>query len=283
MDAALAAAMFLEAAELNRDDSLLSGSLLSFPGYGQLVMTGDLHGHRRNFDKLRRYCDLARIGGRHVILHELIHEEVEGLEGRDHSHAVLLDAARWKIEFPDQIHFLQSNHELAQLNRHEITKNGRVVTVAFEESVAEAYNDRFGIVMEAICAFIRSFALAGRTSNRVFVAHSLPSPHELAAFDAGVLRRVPTDADLTERGAAHLLVWGRYHTAQALEMLRDILDADFFICGHQPQETGYDVQHDRMIILASNHNHGVFLPLDLGKPATIEGLTRHIKPFAAVE
>ena len=62
----------------------------------------------------------------------------------------------------------------------------------------------------------------------------------------------------------------------------EVLDVDFFICGHQPQETGYDVLHDRMIILASDHNHGVFLPLDLSKPVTIESLTRNIRPFASV-
>ena len=46
-DAVLAAEILLEAAELNRDDPLLSGSLLVFPDYGQVVMTGDLHGHRQ--------------------------------------------------------------------------------------------------------------------------------------------------------------------------------------------------------------------------------------------
>ena len=61
-DAVRAVEAFLEAAQLNREDPLLTGSLLHFPDYGQLVMTGDLHGPRRNFDKLRRYCDLEHAG-----------------------------------------------------------------------------------------------------------------------------------------------------------------------------------------------------------------------------
>jgi hypothetical protein len=88
--------------------------------------------------------------------------------------------------------------------------------------------------------------------------------------------------DLNERGAAHMLVWGRYQTAEELGSLRDLLDADFFICGHQPQETGYDVLHQCMIILASDHNHGVFLPIDLSKPATLDSLTSNIRPLAAI-
>jgi serine/threonine-protein phosphatase PP1 catalytic subunit len=281
-DAARAAAALRQAAELNLADPLRRGSLLCFPNYGQLVMTGDLHGHRRNFDKLRTYCDLEHSGARHVILHEIIHEEVESVEGLDGSHALLVEAAEWKCRFPDQVHFLQSNHELSQLNRAEISKNGRVVTQHFELSVREAYGGHAGEVVAAIDSFIRSLPLAGRTENRVFLSHSLPGPRALARFDRDVLHRLPTDADLAEQGPAYQLVWGRYQTAEVLHTLAALLDVDLFLCGHQPQETGFDVLCDRMIILSSEHNHGVFLPFDLSKPAVLERLVASIRPFAGV-
>lgn len=273
---------FEEATKLNLEDPLLEGSLLAFPNYGQLVMTGDLHGHRRNFEKLKRFCRLEHSGARHVVLHELIHEDVATLDGADGSHALLLDAACLKCDFPDQVHFLLSNHELAQINRHEITKNGRVVTRVYEESVFDAYGSAGPAVLEAMYAFVRSFALAGRTANRVFLSHSLPHPRDLAKFDPKVLSRVPTSDDLRERGSAHAMVWGRYHTKAALDALREMLDVDFFLCGHQPQEDGYGVLHDCMVILASEHNHGVFLPLDLGKPVTLQSLLSSIRPFVGV-
>lgn len=281
--AARATEIFLEAARSNQEDSLRNGSLLVFPDYGQLVMTGDLHGHHRNLEKLKLFCDLEQFGARQVILHEIIHEEIESLTDQDNSHRVLLDAAKWKCEFPDQVHFLQSNHELAQLNRHEITKNGRIVTMDFEEGVLDTYGDGADVVLDAIYAFIRSLPLAGRTANRVFLSHSLPSPRELPSFDPTVLSRAPTNEDLREGGAGHALVWGRYHTAAALETIGAMFDVDFFLCGHQPQETGYDIVHDRLIILASDHNHGVFLPFDLKKPVTIETLARGIRRFVGVE
>jgi hypothetical protein len=282
-DAAQATETLLKAAGLNRDDPLRRGSLLVFPNYGQLVMTGDLHGNRRNFEKLRRFCDLALYGARHVILHEIVHEEPESLAAVDRSHEVLLEAARWKCAFPDQVHVLQSNHELAQVNRHEITKSGRVVTLDFERGVHDSYGAQTDQVLQAIEVWIRSLPLAGRTSNRVLVSHSLPGSRHLPRFDPEVLGRVPTDLDLLEGGAAHSLVWGRYHTEATLMTLCELLDVDFFLCGHQPQEGGYDVLHDRMIILASDHNHGVFLPLDLGNPLTLEKLVRSIRPLAAIE
>jgi hypothetical protein len=64
--------------------------------------------------------------------------------------------------------------------------------------------------------------------------------------------------------------------------LATLLDVEYFICGHQPQEMGFGVLHDRMLILASDHNHGVFLPIDLSKHVTLEQLTKNIRPFAGV-
>ncbi len=282
-DTATAADVFLEAARLNREDPIRVKSLLVFPDYGQLVMTGDLHGHRRNFEKLKRFCALEHSPARHVILHEVIHEDVPGFQDRDQSHEVWLDAARWKCAHPEQIHFLLSNHELAQVNRNEITKNGRVVTRSFEDSVHAAYGGEGAAVIDAMYEFIRSFPLAGRTANRVMLSHSLPGPREMPTFDPTVLSRDATVEDLRERGAAHALVWGRYHTERALTLLRELLDVDWFICGHQPQESGYDVLHKRMVILASDHNHGTFLPFDLKKPVTIESLVKNIRPFAALQ
>jgi Calcineurin-like phosphoesterase len=282
IDSRKAVEIFREAANGNREDPLLRGSLLEFPNYGQLIMTGDLHGHRRNFQKLQRYCDLQGFSPRHIILHEIIHEEVVSFTDFDNSHEVLLEAAQWKCEFPDQVHFLLSNHELAQITGQEISKNGRIVTSAFEDAVRAKYGDGGNEVNDAIRDFLRTYPLAGRTDNRVFLSHSLPAPREVAGFDETILTRpmIPEDYDAT--GSAHALVWGRHQTEATLQTMCEVLDVDYFICGHQPQETGYEIMHDRQIILASEHNHGTFMTIDLAKPVTIESLTNNIRPIAGL-
>ena len=48
------------------------------------------------------------------------------------------------------------------------------------------------------------------------------------------------------------------------------------------QEDGYAVV-GRMIILASDHAHGVFLPFDLGRRYSPEELQANIRKFVSVE
>ncbi len=272
-----------QAAEMNLSDPLRKGCLLCFNNYGQVVMTGDMHGHRRNFDKLVRYCALEMTPIRHVILHELIHETPEEYGQPDLSFELMLDAAQWKTFFPEQVHFLQSNHELAQMRKHEITKGGRVVTDDFERGVASILGtDKIDDVLEAVDRFIGSFPLAGRTPNRIFFAHSLPDARYMHEFETSCVNADPNQLDLGENSAAYRMVWGRNHTGPLLEKLAKAYDVDYFVIGHQPQESGYTVQLERLIILASDHNHGVFLPVDLSKSYDIDALVDRIRPYAGV-
>ncbi len=282
--ASLVADLFREAADLNRNDPLRHGSLLVLPNYGQVVMTGDLHGHRHNFQKLVTYCRLEKTPIRHVLLHELIHEEPVTYLAHDHSVELLVDAARWKTFFPDQVHFLQSNHELAQLNDHEITKGGRSVAEDFDAGVRDLFGAAEApIVLAAIDEFIASFPAAARSPNRIFFAHSLPNAEDLPEFDPACVHKPPGEIDLSEDGPIYKMVWGRRHSKELLDALARAWDVDFFVVGHQPQEWGHEVMHGRLIVLASDHHHGVFLPIDLSRPMTLADLEARVRKFAGVE
>ena len=274
---------FREAAKANAADPCRAGSILKLPGYGQAVMTGDLHGHLKNFDKLTRYAMLDRVPARHVILHEMVHCET-GDRAVDHSHELLLRAAQYKCAFPEQVHFLQSNHELAQLTNYPIAKNGRAVIEDYNNSVEFAYgSDLVEDALKAMNEFIATFPIAIRTENRVWMSHSLPNRRDMASFDYSVFERALTPADIREDGPVFSLVWGRNHTREQIEEIAAKLDADVFITGHQPQETGYDLRFGRLIILASDHNHGTFLPFDLTRKQTADDLIANIRKFVAVE
>jgi hypothetical protein len=279
--ARVAADLLRQAAAMIREDPERRGSLLYFGSAGQLVVTGDLHGNLHNFEKLQRFCRLQNSPGRRVILHELIHDEP--LSGPvDLSIDLLVRAAAWKCEFPDNIYFLQSNHELSQLRRHEISKGGRSVIHDFERGVQQRYGKDAELVVAAVDDYLRSLPLAARLANRIFVSHSLPDLLSFGLFDWSVFERELSEGDLEPGGSAYALVWGRYHSPQLLDLLAQRLDADTFITGHMPQDMGYAVV-GRMIILASEHAHGTFLPIDLSRRYSTDELVRAIRKFVEIE
>jgi hypothetical protein len=280
-DADTACRLLHEAAALIREDPNRRGALLEFGSAGQVVMTGDLHGNLRNLEKLQRFCALERSPGRSVILHELIHEDVIWPDQLDLSIDLLLRAARWKREFPDNVFFLQSNHELAQLRGQEITKGGRSVLYDFELGVEHRFGPEAGAVLAAVRDYISALPLAARTKSGIFMCHSLPDPLLLETFDTTVFERELTPEDLAPGGSAYALVWGRFHSVASVELFAQRLGVEYFIAGHTPQEEGHTTI-GRLIILASEHNHGTFLPIDLSRNYTLEELQSAIRKFVGV-
>ncbi|MBK8268741.1 MAG: hypothetical protein IPK83_10735 [Planctomycetes bacterium] len=283
LDAEAAVATFRNAARLNKEDPHKKGSMIHLPPYGQVVMTGDLHGHEKNFEKLKKYAMLDRTPARHVILHEMVHLDLVARTDIDTSHELILKAAEYKCEFPDQVHFLQSNHELAQLTGYLIAKNGRVVIEEFNVAVEGAYgSDKAAGVLAAINEFIATFPIAVRTPNRVLLTHSLPNAYDMDEFDLTLFQRDLTPSDLQSNRTLFNLVWGRRHTQEQIDALARSFDVDTFIVGHQPQEMGAAKILERVIILASNHNHGSFLPFDLSKGRSTDELMQCVRKFVEI-
>ncbi len=280
-DVETACRLLREAAALIREDPNRRGSLLEFGSAGQVVMTGDLHGNLKNFEKLQQFCALERSPGRSVILHELIHEDVNWPDQLDLSIDLLLQAAQWKCQFPDSVYFLQSNHELAQLRGQEITKGGRSVLYDFELGVEHRFGQEAGLVLAAVGDYISALPLAARTKSGIFMCHSLPDPLLIDSFDTSVFERELTPEDLSPGGSAYALVWGRFHSAGSVESFAQRLGVEYFIIGHTPQEEGHTTV-GRLIILASEHNHGTFLPIDLSREYSLEDLQNGIRKFVSV-
>ena len=220
--------------------------------------------------------------GRSVVLHELIHVEPDSPDTADFSIDLVVRAAAWKCEFPDNVFVLQSNHELSQCCGHEITKGGRYVLLDFERGVEQRYGSTAREVLAALNDYIASLPLAARTASGIFLAHSLPDSLYVDSFDLSIFERTPTPEDCAPGGAAYALVWGRFQTAEAVERFARRVGAKLFIVGHTPQEMGY-LRVGRMLILASDHAHGVFLPIDLGRTYTGDELEAGVRKYVSVD
>jgi len=272
------------ATEENQLSSLRSHQVVNLPATGEVWMTGDIHDHRSNFNKLLRAADLGKHPDRHLILHELIHGEYYDSDGAEDSWQTLARAAALKCDFPNQVHFLLANHDLAQIHGEGISKMGQSVCEAFTKALRRDFGPDHPAVHLAITELLLSFPLAARTTTGLFFCHSLPAGEQMETFDYTVFDRDLSGADYKRRvGPAYQLIWGRNMNPEAAAVFADRVGARIVITGHQPQESGYFVNGERHLILASDHSQGVFLPLDLAAEYDMDALVERIEKFVALD
>ena len=270
-----------QASAANLDSPLRRGSTIRLPASGRLLMTGDLHDHGVNLQRIIKLARLDESPDNHLVLHEIIHGDRQ-VNGADLSILTLARVAKLKLRYPSQVHFLQSNHELAQLGGEGIIKAGKNVVRLFDNGLDLIYESSADLVRNALEEYLRSLPLAIKCANGVFCSHSLPSSQGLGRFDPSVIDRVPTEKDLRHGGSVYELVWGRRHTQQVVDGLRQTWGVELFLLGHQPAEMGYWTQDDAMLVLASNHEHGVALPIDLATGYRLNDLVDRLVPLASV-
>jgi len=268
--------------QANNADKFRRGNVVHLPAQGELIITGDLHGHRRNFERIVAIADLANHPDRHVLLQEIIHGGPEDSKGGCLSYKLLFDVVQYKVSFPDQVHIIMGNHDTAFINDSEVMKDGKEMNRAMRAALDREFPRAGAQIKLAMKQFLFSQPLAARCESRIWMSHSLPSDHFGEQFDPEVLYRPLKTSDVLRPGSAYLLTWGRNHSQALLDSMAKLLDIDIFVLGHQPQEQGWSQAGRNLIILASNHNHGCLLSIELAKSYTIEQLVELIVPLASV-
>jgi predicted phosphodiesterase len=269
-------------AEANAKDKFRQGNLISLPAHTQLVISGDIHGHRRNFERLTAFADLKNNPDRHILLQEIIHGGPQDSQGGCLSYQLLFDAVDYKITFPDRVHIIMGNHDTAFTSNSEVMKDGKEMNRSLRSALDRQFPRTSRDTELAIKQFLFSQPLAIRTENRIWLSHSLPGNRYVDEFDGSVLNRQLEDTDIVKPGSAYLLTWGRNHSQDTLDRMAELFDIDIFILGHQPQQQGYSRAGENLIIIASDHNHGCLLTIDLAKSYTVDQLIDSIVPLASI-
>ena len=81
---------FKQAALINIEQSNRDGNTIVLGDRGKVIISGDLHGHRRNFERMVKLAKLESSPDHHLILHEIIHGGPTNPNGHDLSHTLLL-------------------------------------------------------------------------------------------------------------------------------------------------------------------------------------------------
>ena len=268
--------------EVNNADGFRRGNLICLPADGSLVIAGDIHGHRRNFERIMAFADLPNNPDRHIVMQEIIHGGPENSEGGCLSYKLLFDVIRYKVTFPDRIHIIMGNHDTTFIINSKVMKDGKEMNRSMRLALDQEFKQNSADVKLAIKQFLFSQPLAVRCDNRIWLSHSLPSDRFVDKFDQQILDRQLKINDCKKPGSAYLLIWGRKHSQALLDKMAKLFDVDIFILGHQPQQQGWSRAGENLIIIASDHNYGCLLSMNLTKSYTVEEIIDSIVPLASI-
>jgi hypothetical protein len=228
------------------------GRFVLLEGAADVLIAGDMHGNLEIFRQLLQRAQLDQHPDRHLVVQELIHGPFRYSRGGDRSHQMLDVLAALKVQYPQRVHMLLGNHELAEWTGQPVMKHEQLLNALFREGIDEVYGERSAEVYATYVELFTALPVALRTPNRVYLSHSLPSSHRLERFDPQILERdTAEDADLRAGGSIHSLLWGRDTRLETAEAFLQKVDADLLITGHIPCDGGFEVPNSRQLILDS--------------------------------
>ena len=202
------------------------------------------------------------------MLQEVIHGPNRYANSGDKSHQLLDLTAALKCQYPERVHFIPGNHELAQATGRSVAKDDTDFNQIFVAGIGAAYGDQSDAVYAAYLELIAAAPLVVRTPNRVFVSHSLPSALKIGRFRYDDLLRETEPSDLESSGSAYAISWGRdtrpEHVAEFLRMV----DADLLVTGHIPCDNGVWAPNDRQIVLDAMQSPGGYCLFPADRPLT---------------
>jgi hypothetical protein len=231
-----------------------------------VLVAGDLHGHRPNFNAILKVAALDDHPRRHLVVQEVCHGgPAYPSNGGCMSHSMLEDVAALKVKYPDRVHFMLGNHELAELTDFPIVKNQKMLNLFFRYGLQEMYGPATEKVREACLAFLKSCPLAVRLPGGLFVSHSLPECLDQVGFDKGILDRPLDFPDYRDRGSVFNMLWGRDYRSENAEIFARLIEANVLIHGHDPCSQGYRVPNGVQVIIDCSSKPAAYLLLPTGE------------------
>lgn len=240
----------LEAAKANLQTRGRRGSVVHLgpEDASEVLVAGDLHGNRTNYNKILRAANLDAHPNRHLVLQEVVHGGPTYPNGGCMSHIMLEDVAALKVKYPDRFHFLVCNHELGQVLGTPLLKSGASQNQLFDSGLVHAYGPAAARIAECYAQFVLSCPLAVRLRTGVFISHSVPEKKEMKEFDPRVFARELERADFEPGGSAYRLVWGRDHDAEHIRQFATLVRSTALVNGHEPTPAGFQSPNPHQII-----------------------------------
>lgn len=274
-------ALVRRATDLFRKTPGRSGGVVTIaPGVASDIMVvGDLHGNVPAFRHLLEVAALGKNPKRHLVLQELVHgtRMYPGEKG-DRSHQLVDLVCALKCQYPDRVHLILGNHELSELTGRSIGKNGVALNALFRQGVDTAYGSHSQAIYDAYLELFAALPLVVRTPNRVLLCHTIPDSIELDDLDLSALELDTWPPEAMKRhGAIYVMTWGRDTDPETIDRFATMIDADWFITGHQPCDDGFRQANHRQIIIDGTDPYPAYCLFPADTPVTVESLLAGVR------
>jgi len=247
---------------------------------GEVLVAGDMHGHIPNFMTVLKAADLANHPNRHLVLQELIHGEFYYPNGGDKSHQLVDLFAALKCQYPTRVHYLPGNHELAQMSGRQIAKGAGTQNAVFIEGVKHAYGTVAPEILRAYNDLFRICPLALRTTNEVYLCHTVVPAKQLPTFDPMRLtEETYTEKDYAPGGIGYGIVWGRDTDQPTVDTFLRKVEAEYCITGHISTSAGYEVPNTKQIIVDCADTPAAYCLFRADAPVSFEELKAGVVVF----
>jgi len=245
-----------------------------------VMIAGDLHGHRRNFNRIRKIADLDTHPGRHLVLQEVCHGgPTYPANGGCMSHTMLEEVARLVVQYPDRVHFLLGNHELSEMTDYPIQKNKQMLNLLFRLGLQQMYGPAADKVRESMVRFIQSCPLGAWMPGGLLITHSIPEKVNTRRFDRTIFTRRLDPLEYYERTSVFDLVWGRDYREENAAAFARLMEAKVLINGHEPCPDGFSVPNTFQIVLDCSGEVACYVILTPDRHWTQAEIVERIRPL----
>lgn len=270
------------AAILMRRDPLRRGNVVHLPVQGDLIVVGDIHGDRENFERIVHWAALHRHRDRYIVFQEVIHGGPLDAQGTDQSFRLLEEVAALKVRYKSQVQMVLSNHDLCEILGSTISKGGQNASLPFWKGIEGAYGAVWPEVHGAYRRFMAALPLAVRTPQGIVVSHSTPQGDAMKSFDCSIFERSLTMDDYVPGGSIYALVWGRNHDQRCADEFAKCVGAEVLVTGHQTSMPGIKTPTSRHIIVTSDGPLGRFLLVRLNVRVPYNTLLRQVTKIRSI-
>ena len=118
--------------DLNYSAKYRKGNVIALPQTGKAVISGDLHGHRRNFERIVSHADLKNNPDTCIIFQEILHGGMEDEFGGCLSFKLFFEILEFQQEHPDQVYLVMGNHDTAIISDSDVMKGGKEMNLALK-------------------------------------------------------------------------------------------------------------------------------------------------------